>query len=254
MDRAGVLGCQSVPPGALLPRRLERFADLSAAELSLLESLPAKTEEFFGGTELVAEGQCLDAPRLLLSGWACRFRLLPDGRRQIFEFTLPGDLYGLCLRPQAIALTTAIALTPVRIADASALAEAIFMRPDEHPGLTAALHSTASLEEAYLLNQLMRVGRQTAYERTAHLILELHERLSVVGIAGDTTVPIPLTQEILADALGLSVVHLNRTLQQLRRDQLIEFRGGQMRLLQPDRLREIADFKPPRISQHVRAA
>jgi CRP-like cAMP-binding protein len=254
MDRTGEFGSHSVPQNELLQRRLERFADLSVVELALLESLPAKTEEFFGGTELVAEGQCLDAPHLLLSGWACRFRMLPDGRRQIFEFTLPGDIYGLCLRPQAIALTTTISLTPVRIADASALGEALLRRPEEHPGLTAALHSTASLEEAYLLNQLMRVGRQTAYERTAHLILELHERLSIVGMASETTVPIPLTQEIMADALGLSVVHLNRTLQALRRNQLIEFKSGQMRLLQPEQLRELADFRSPRITQQAKAA
>jgi CRP-like cAMP-binding protein len=238
----------------LLLHRLVRFADLSAAEVDLVTSLPDKSEDYSIGTELVAEGQSLDTPRLLTSGWACRFRMLPDGRRQIFEFILPGDIYGMCLRPQAIALTTAIALTAVSIADASALGDAIINRSDEYPALTAACHSTASLEEAYLLNQLMRVGRQTAYERTAHLLLELHERLLIVGLADETTLPVPLTQEIMADALGLSVVHLNRTLQQLRRKELIEFKSGQVRLLQPDQLRDIADFRSPRITQYLRAA
>lgn len=254
MDRWRGLGMDAAAQADLLLHRLARFADLSPNEATLLRGLAAKTEDFAAGTELVAEGQTLDNPRLLLSGWACRFRMLPDGRRQIFEFILPGDIYGLCLRPQAIALTTAIALTPVTIADASALGDAIVNKAVEYPGITAALHSTASLEEAYLLNQLMRVGRQTAYERTAHLILELHERLGVVGLADETTVPVPLTQEIMADALGLSVVHLNRTLQQLRRNQLIEFKGGQVRILQPDQLAQIADFRPPRISQTIRAA
>jgi CRP-like cAMP-binding protein len=100
----------------------------------------------------------------------------------------------------------------------------------------------------------MRVGRQTAYERTAHFILEIHERLSQVGLAGDTTVAIPLTQEIMADALGLSVVHLNRTLQQLRRNQLIEFKSGLVRLLQPEQLAEIAHFRIPRVTQAARQA
>ncbi len=254
MDRSRALGFDLESQGELLTRRLERFARLAPEELAMLESVTEKTEEFLSGTELVAEGQSLDAPHLLLSGWACRFRMLPDGRRQIFEFILPGDIYGLCLRPQAIALTTAVALTPVVIADASALGDAILNRSDDYPGLTAALHSTASLEEAYLLNQLMRVGRQTAYERTAHLILELHERLGIVGLADETSVTIPLTQEIMADALGLSVVHLNRTLQHLRRDQLIEFKSGLMRLLQPDRLADVADFRPPRIVLHAKAA
>jgi CRP-like cAMP-binding protein len=254
MDRWRGTGMDMVAQGELLLHRLTRFASLSPQEVALVTSLAAKTEEFSAGTELVAEGQSLDTPRLLISGWACRFRMLPDGRRQIFEFILPGDIYGLCLRPQAIALTTAIALTPVSIADAAPLGDAIVNRAEEFPGLVAACHSTASLEEAYLLNQLMRVGRQTAYERTAHLILELHERLSIVGLADETTVAVPLTQEIMADALGLSVVHLNRTLQQLRRNQLIEFKSGQVRLLQPEQLAQLADFRPPRITQMTRAA
>lgn len=254
MDRWRGVGVDAASQADLLLHRLARFADLSPVEVNLIGSLTTRTEDYAAGTELVAEGQTLDSPRLLLSGWACRFRMLPDGRRQIFEFILPGDVFGLCLRPQTIALTTAISLTPVVVADASALGDAIINKSEEYPGLTAACHNTTSLEEAYLLNQLMRVGRQTAYERTAHLILELHERLSIVGLADDTTVPIPLTQEIMADALGLSVVHLNRTLQQLRRNQLIEFKSGLVRLLQPDQLAEIADFRPPRISQLIRAA
>lgn len=254
MERWRGVGVDAAMQADLLLHRLARYADLAPNEIALLGSLATRTEDFGAGTELVAEGQFLDMPRLLMSGWACRFRMLPDGRRQIFEFILPGDIFGLCLRPQAIALTTAISLTPVVVADASPLGDAIVNKSDEYPGLTAACHSTASLEEAYLLNQLMRVGRQTAYERTAHLILELHERLSIVGLADETSVPIPLTQEIMADALGLSVVHLNRTLQQLRRNQLIEFKSGQVRLLQPEQLAEIADFRPPRISHPTSAA
>ncbi|HEY5047119.1 MAG TPA: Crp/Fnr family transcriptional regulator [Rhizomicrobium sp.] len=254
MDRWRGSGVDPASQSDLLVHRLARFANIAPHELALLASLTLKTEEFLAGTELMAEGQSLDTPRLLTSGWACRFRMLPDGRRQIFEFILPGDLFGMCLRPQAIALTTAIALTPVAVADASPLADAIINRPDEYPGLTAACHSTASLEEAYLLNQLMRVGRQTAYERTAHLILELHERLGIVGLADETTIPVPLTQEIIADALGLSVVHLNRTLQQLRRNQLIEFKSGLVRLLQPEQLAAISAFRSPRITQVARAA
>ncbi len=254
MDRWHSGSMDAASQSRLLLHRLSRFASLSPEEVALVGSLATRSEDFAAGTELVAEGQLLDAPRLLLSGWACRFRMLPDGRRQIFEFILPGDTYGLSLRSQAIALTTAIALTPVVIADAGPLLDAIVNKPEKFPGLTAACHGAANLEEAYLLNQLMRVGRQTAFERTTHLILELHERLSVVGLADESTVPVPLTQEIMADALGLSVVHLNRTLQQLRREQLIEFKNGRVKLLQPERLAEIANFRPPRIMQIAQAA
>jgi CRP-like cAMP-binding protein len=176
-------------------------------------------------------------------------RIFPDGRRQIFEFILPGEIYGLCLRPQAVALSSAVALTAVTIADASPIGGAFANRQSEFPNLIAALYCTASLDELHLLNQLVRVGRQSAYERVAHLVLELRERLEAAGLAAGDTIPLPLTQEILADALGLSIVHLNRTLQQLRRDGLIAFKSGVLRLLAPGRLAEIADFKPPRVVQ-----
>jgi CRP-like cAMP-binding protein len=254
MERWRALGLDTSSHADLLVRRLSHLADLAPKELALVESLAERTEEIAAGTELIREGEALNSPRLLMAGWACRFRTLPDGRRQIFEFILPGDLYGLCLRPQAIALTTSLALTPVVIADAGPLGEAVTTEADNYPGLTQACYATASLDEAYLLNQLMRVGRQTAYERTAHFILEIHERLGLVGLAGETTVAIPLTQEIMADALGLSVVHLNRTLQQLRRNQLIEFKSGLVRLLQPDSLSEIAHFRTPRVTQDTRKA
>ncbi|HEY1614949.1 MAG TPA: Crp/Fnr family transcriptional regulator [Rhizomicrobium sp.] len=254
MQRWRALGLDATSSTDLVIRRLSQFADLSREEIAILVSLTENTQEVPAGTELVHEGQLMDMPRLLMAGWACRFRVLPDGRRQIFEFVLPGDMYGLCLRPQAIALTSSMALTPVVIADAGPLSDVIKSEAETHPGLSRACFSTASLEEAYLLNQLMRVGRQTAYERTAHFILEIRERLEVVGLAGETTVAIPLTQETMADALGLSVVHLNRTLQQLRRDQLIEFKSGMVRLLEPERLADVADFRRSQVVQSPHAA
>ena len=93
--------------------------------------------------------------------------------------------------------------------------------------------------------QVVRVGRRTAYERMCHLLLELHHRLSLVGLAQDWRFPMPLTQEILADATSLSIVHVNRTLTQLRREHLVEIRQGHVTLLEPAELISIADFRPP---------
>lgn len=238
----------------VLIRRLSHFAHLSAEEIMLLRSVAASPETVPVGSEIIHEGQALDKPSALMAGWACRYRALPDGRRQIFDFVLPGELYGLCHRPNAMALTTGVTLTPAVIADAHAIRDAIVDRPGQYRNLEAALFSTASLDEAYLLNQIVRIGRQTAYERVSHLILELHARLKAVGLADDWTYALPLTQEILADALGLSVVHLNRTLQQLRRENLIEFKSGRMTILQPGSLEQAANFRPPKITAAMRAA
>lgn len=237
----------------VLIRRLSHFAHLTAEEIMLLRSVAASPEPVPAGTEIIHEGQLLDRPSALMAGWACRYRALPDGRRQIFDFILPGELYGMCHRPKAMALTTGITLTPAIIADAAAVRDAIVNKPEQFRNLEAALFSTASLDEAYLLNQVVRIGRQTAYERVSHLILELHARLQTVGLADDWSYTLPLTQEILADALGLSVVHLNRTLQQLRREGLIEFRSGKMTILQPGSLEQVANFRPPKITAAMRA-
>lgn len=117
------------------------------------------------------------------------------------------------------------------------------------PSLAEALLVAAALDEALLLAHVVRLGRQTAYERTAHLLLELHDRTTTAGLEQNGRFPMPLTQEALADALGLSIVHVNRTLQQLRRDRLIEVRSGEARLLDRDALIEIADYQAPKLTR-----
>lgn len=232
----------------LIVRRLSQYADLSTEEISLLRGLSESPERLPAGAELVSEGAKLDSPRLLLAGWGCRQRYLSDGRRQIFDFILPGDIFGLCFRPEAVALSTAVTLTRAMVSNAPGLADAALNHDAAYSGITAACLTSASMDEAYLLNQMVRIGRQTAYERVAHLILELNHRLNVVGLASNGVMPLPLTQEMIADALGLSIVHLNRTLQQLRREGLLEVRGGVARLLDMSRLKSIADFHEPKVS------
>src|SRR2546423_10634614 len=248
MSRLPALDPEHPDQAELIIRRLSQYSDLAPYEVELLRSLSETPERLSAGIELIAEGERLEAPRLLLAGWACRQRYLPDGRRQIFDFILPGDIYGLCLRPQAVALCNAVTLTRATISNAVALGDAVLTRPEGYPGLTTACLMSASTDEAYLLGQVVRIGRQTAYERVAHLLLELHFRLRVVGLATDDFMPLPLTQQIIADALGLSIVHLNRTLQQLRRDGIVEVKSGVARPLHACRLRRIADLPPPHVT------
>jgi len=91
-------------------------------------------------------------------------------------------------------------------------------------------------------DQIVRLGRQTAYERMAHFMLELHARLQVAGIASSHTFALPVSQEVLADVLGLSVVHTNRVMQQVRHDGLLETRSGQVKILDLDAMRAVADW------------
>jgi CRP-like cAMP-binding protein len=217
---------------------------MSAAEDGHIRDAVAGAETRPPGSELVAEGEALDRARIVLSGWAARVRMLSDGRRQILSFLLPGDAFGIAARPCGFAPCTISALTAVTIAELPGLSSAI-AGPDVSQGLGAIAWCILRHEEMFLQNQLVRVGRQTAYERTAHLLLELYHRLKAVSFTQGNGYVLPLTQEMLADALGLSVVHTNRTLQQLRRDKLIETHGSAISILQPETLARVADFREP---------
>lgn len=248
-----VLTTRGLPAADLLIRRLSPLGPLSAADRALIASLPSQRRQHQAGDDLQEQGEALRSPRIIVAGWACRMRVLPDGRRQIFCFLLPGDGLGLCARPNPLALSTTVALTRVETVDASAIGAVMRASPPQHAGLKTALLVSASLEEAALLDHMVRLGRQTAYERTAHLLLELRQRLAAVGVAAERRFPLPLIQEVLADALGLSVVHVNRTLQQLRRDQLLVLRSGYAELPDPQRLAEVANYHPPEPTAAVAA-
>ena len=224
------LQARAFGPGDLLTRRLSAFAPLGDGDRALLAALPPQRRQHAPGDDLDELGEALRQPRLVVSGWGCRMRTLPDGRRQIFSFLLPGDLVGIGARPNPLAVCRTTALTRMETADARPLLDVLSGINRQAPGVRAALLVCAAQEEACLLDQVVRLGRQTALERTAHLLLELRWRLSTAGLSGERRFPLPLTQEMLADALGLSVVHANRTLQALRRDRLLELRAGYAQL------------------------
>jgi len=227
-----------------LIRRLTSLADLPQGEVAQLRGLGGSRERWRTGAEIQTQGALIRKSRVILSGWAGRQRFLPSGRRQIFEFLLPGDLIGLCHRPHARAMATTVALSPLETADAGPLRDAIEGRHAPRTGLARAVELGGAEEEARLLDHIVRLGRLSALERVAHLLLELHDRLRRVGLAVDWRFQLPLTQETLADAVGLSLVHLNRTLGELRRERLIELSGGRAHILQPELLRVTADYNP----------
>lgn len=221
---------------------LARHGALAPDDEEAVRAALADMQTLRSGTELITEGAPQACPFLLLDGWAMRQRVLSDGRRQIFAFVLPGDPYSLCARRDAVATTSLVALTPVTVAPMLPLAEAMHEAPHSPMGQLA--WNRLGQEEEALCNQIVRLGRQSAYERMIGLLLELHGRLAQVHLTDEKSFALPLTQEILADALGLSVVHTNRTLQQLRREHLVQSRGNTIALGDLAALAEIADYKP----------
>lgn len=181
-----------------------------------------------GNLEVLVEGKPIGDPILIVSGWAARVRLLADGRKQILGLLLPGDLIGHCYQPCPIAITSIIALTNLELCRAPS--------SETYESLQPAYAISHSLDEAYLLSQIMRLGRMNAYERLADFFLELFERLALAGLAAGNKIYHPLTQEMVADVIGLTTVHVNRTLGLMRRDRELIWETGHVTLPDPDAL------------------
>jgi CRP-like cAMP-binding protein len=135
-----------------------------------------------------------------------------------------------------------VALTPAITAEARLLNAVVKLGATEHTGLVEACARATWREQVYCLNAMARLGQQSAYQRIAHLLLELHARLESVGLASRNGFQAPVTQAVLAQALGLSLVHLSRTLRQMRREGAIAFEPGRIEILKPDALAEAAQF------------
>jgi CRP-like cAMP-binding protein len=213
-------------------RRLKGFSALSDSDVAALEARLGRIESYPAGKDLDLR---VAQPMFLLSGWACLAHSLRDGRRQIIAFVLPGDGVGFDLLTRSQRSIEMLALTPLKVCHALPGSLSLSER------MNVAFAGAAAAQQTRLIDHLVRLGRQTAYERMAHLLLELHARLTEIGEARGDSFNLPVKQEVLADALGLSLVHVNRTLQQMRRDRLVDMRGAQMTFLDRGALEAAAD-------------
>lgn len=224
-----------------LIRKLGAFVALSDTELSLLASLHKRRRVFVAGRDLLHQGQSGQAAYVLASGWACSYKLLADGQRQIVDFQIPGDFLGLRsvllnVSDHSIEPVTDIEVTEIHASDLLAA----FART---PRLATAVLWAASRDEAMVVEHLVGVGRRDAPERMAHFLLELGARLTLVGLGTKEGYACPLTQYLLADSLGLSAVHVNRVLRQLREAGMLTFRDGFVAFDDYDRLADFAQFE-----------
>ncbi len=227
---------------APLIRKLERFAPLADKERRALGALRCTVRPFAAHEDLVREGRPVEGINLVLGGFACRYKLLPDGRRQIVGFCVPGDMCDLRVYLLRRMDHSIVAMSPVNAAlieegDLDALFEA-------HPRLSRAFWWSSMVEEAITREWLVNVGHRTAFERLAHLFCELHLRLQTVGLAQEHECDVPLTQTELADTLALSAVHVNRTLMDMRRSGMVTFQNKHLTIHDHGSLRNAAGFNP----------
>jgi CRP-like cAMP-binding protein len=209
-----------------LTLKLSAFVALAADDLETLARFHRRRRTFLAGHEMIHEGQRNTSAFILAEGWACSFKLLSDGERQIVDFQVPGDFLGL----RSILFRTSDHSTEAvtRIEASEVLTSDLLDGFATSPRLATAILWATSRDEAMVVEHLVNLGRRSAEMRMAHFLLELGARLKLVGVGDKTGFDCPLTQYHLADALGLSAVHVNRVLRHLREDGLVTFQKGRV--------------------------
>jgi CRP-like cAMP-binding protein len=226
--------------GGPFATKLSCFIPLSDEDVLFLDALCIDEERFEADADIVRHGDVPRSAFVLTRGMAFRYRLMPDGKRQILTFMIPGDVFGLhafLLRTMDHSIAT---LVPTRLATMSRAK--VFDLFEHHPRIGAALWWSALQEEAINRERIVALGRRSARGRVAYLLCELVWRQKAVGLAEDHAIRLPLTQLELADTLGLTSVHINRILQGFRRDNLIALAQHRLTLLAVERLQKIAGF------------
>lgn len=220
--------------------RLRALNYLDDEDFASLDALLHRREEASPGELIVMEDQEMNRTWVPLDGWAFRYKSFADGRRQVLNYMLPGDIIGLfsvMLRRSDYGVE---AITPMSLAvfPAAALIEALAHRPR----LLLALSWIAGQGERMLDEQIARVGRRAAAERMAHLFVELYVRMLKLGVKQEEARVLPLTQALLSDTLGMSHVHANRCFGTLSREELVALQAGRLVLLDVGRLAQRAGF------------
>lgn len=229
--------------------RMMHAAELGEQEVAAVEELCAQPREIGAKKYLSRDGDELHAFPVILSGWAARYQILRNGARQITRLLLPGDAFYFDRAANGIALEEVITLGPCRIVN---IAHADMRRLiDRFPAIGEAMRAYGSMENAVLASWVVNVGRRDALERMAHLICETHFRLSLVDANQGQQIYFPLTQDDLADVLGLTPVHINRKLQQLRQEGLITLRSRQLTIHDLRTLQQIAGFDSSYLAPRV---
>ncbi|HEX8525859.1 Crp/Fnr family transcriptional regulator [Allosphingosinicella sp.] len=229
-------------PVRLLLLKLRARDVVGAAEERALRDAVADIADVPAGRTLVRSGVTLSHSTLVVEGMLSRYKDLSEGQRQIQEIHLPGDftdLHGFVLKRLDHNIG---ALTDVKIATVPH--DRLKLITEEQPHLSRLLWFSTLLDSAIQREKIVSVGRRAALARVAHLFCELFVRLELIGLTEDQSFALPITQLDLGDATGLTSVHVNRMLKQLRDRELATFRGGLVRIHDWDGLRQAAEFDP----------
>jgi CRP-like cAMP-binding protein len=232
-----------------LIRKLEQFAKLFDEDKRALEDATKEVRTYGPRQEIITEGDRPNDVHLILEGWAGRYKLLPNGDRPIMAYLIPGDLCDIHIALLNQMDHSIATLSACKVA--SIPCETMGKLLENNWRLARAMWWATLVDEAVLREWLVTVGHRSADKRLAHLICEMLLRSKAVGLTSDDSFEMPLTQEELGDTMGLSTVHVNRMLQELRGRDLITSSGRRVIVNDRERLFEFAEFNPNYLHQEI---
>lgn len=219
-------------------QKLKNLAELAPADIAALTALTAKPRDYSAKQDMIREGDRPGPVFVILHGWACRYKILPNGTRQVMAFLLPGDACDLHIGMLEAMDHNLQALTPCEVALIPGDRMEVLL--EEHPAVARAMYKSQLIDEGTLRAWIVSMGRRNSVERVAHLMCELY--LRSLSVNGDHEVALPISQVVLADALGMTPVHINRILKALRLAGSMTLMRGQLTITDPLKLVQIAGF------------
>jgi len=229
---------------SILPLPSLKYGDVSAEH----DSEPMRVGK---NTDVILAGKQYKNLFMSLDGWLARYKTLRNGSRQIMDFILPGQIFGMQACLFNCALYSVGTITDVTISTISI--EGVDNVFERNATFAKSLFWSAVCESAIMTEHLINAARRSAYARISHLLLELYVRMKAAGLVEDMSFEIPLTQEHIGNALGLTNVHVNRTLRALRDDKLIAVEGKRITILDFDALVQLSEFDHSYLGLSARA-
>lgn len=232
--------------------KLQRLGDLQPSDVAVLNAITKISRKTPARRDLIREGDQPGPMFVILEGWACRYKILPNGGRQILAYLMPGDgcdLHIGLLAEMDHSIQTITAALVARIE-----------RPEmevmlgQHPAIAQAMYISQLVDEGTMRAWITSIGRRSSIERAAHLMCELYIRARHVGVISDERLELPLSQTMLADSLGMTPVHLNRVLKTLKDAGAMTFGRKSLVIANPSKLVNIAGFDDTYLHRRLRVA
>lgn len=232
--------------------KLSGFGKLSGRDVAALAQATSRQRRVKAKYDLIREGDRPGPVFVILDGWACRYKILPSGTRQVLAYLMPGDSCDLHVSLLAQMDHSIQTITPATFATIDR--EEMDKLLDQHPAIASAIYVAQLVDEGTMRAWITSMGRRASIERVAHLMCELYIRARNIGLTSEPSFALPLSQLLLADSLGMTPVHLNRVLRELRARGAMTLNRGSLVLSDLPKLVQIAGFDDNYLHRRLRTA